>query len=167
MASWWAFSPSRFLGYFMYAANALSCSAHQWTVSKAAEYKSNLTYNTICATLKHYHFIIMVRCKSVYDPQCSFGRLSNFPLARDMMIVWSKRGNINRDALVTILLCNTLVVARCCRQLIGPVGWVLSNLQVMDCMNIFILMKWHLHLSCVKNMYDCTCKGKTRWKYIG
>jgi len=35
------------------------------------------------------------------------------------MMVWSKRGNINTAALVTIAQCNT-VVARCSRQLIGP-----------------------------------------------
>jgi len=35
-----------------------------------------------------------------------------------VMLVWS-RGNINTAALVTVVLCNTLV-ARCSRQLIGP-----------------------------------------------
>jgi len=39
------------------------------------------------------------------------------------MTVWSKRGNINTAALVTIAQCNTLV-ARCSRQLIGPANWV-------------------------------------------
>jgi len=35
------------------------------------------------------------------------------------MMVWSKRGNINVAALVTIVQCNTLVVL-CSMQLIGP-----------------------------------------------
>jgi len=35
------------------------------------------------------------------------------------MMNWSKRGNINTAALVTIAQCNTLV-ARCSRKLIGP-----------------------------------------------
>jgi len=42
------------------------------------------------------------------------------------MMVWSKRGNINTAALVTIVQCNTLVM-RCFRQLIGPADWVLSH----------------------------------------
>jgi len=40
-----------------------------------------------------------------------------------LMMVWSKRGNINTAAQVTIAECNTLVV-RCSRQLIGPADWV-------------------------------------------
>jgi len=44
-----------------------------------------------------------------------------------LMMDWSKRGNINAAALVTILLCNTLV-ARCSRQLIGPADWVFVTL---------------------------------------
>jgi len=43
------------------------------------------------------------------------------------MMVWSKRGNINTAALVTIAQCNTLV-ARCSRQLIGPADWVFHSL---------------------------------------
>jgi len=42
------------------------------------------------------------------------------------MMVWSKRGNINTAALVTIPQCNTLV-ARCSRQLIGPANGFLSH----------------------------------------
>jgi len=42
------------------------------------------------------------------------------------MIVWSKTGNINTAALVTIAQCNTLV-ARGSRQLIGPADWFLSH----------------------------------------
>jgi len=42
------------------------------------------------------------------------------------MMDWSKRGNINTAALVTIAQCNTLVV-RCSRQLIGPADWVFSH----------------------------------------
>jgi len=42
------------------------------------------------------------------------------------MMVWSKRGNINTSALVTIAQCNTLV-ARCSRQLIGPADWLVSH----------------------------------------
>jgi len=38
-------------------------------------------------------------------------------------LVWSKRGNINSAALVTIAQCNTLV-ARCSRQLLGPADWI-------------------------------------------
>jgi len=37
------------------------------------------------------------------------------------MMDWSKRGNINTAAIVTIVQCNTFV-ARCSRQLIGPTG---------------------------------------------
>jgi len=39
----------------------------------------------------------------------------------------SKRGNINTAALVTILLCNTLVIL-CSRQLTGPADWVFVTL---------------------------------------
>jgi len=41
------------------------------------------------------------------------------------MMDWSKKGNINIAALVTIVLCNTLI-ARCSRQLIHvcPADWV-------------------------------------------
>jgi len=39
---------------------------------------------------------------------------------------WSKRGNINTAALVTVVQCNILV-ARCSRQLIGPADWFLSH----------------------------------------
>jgi len=38
-------------------------------------------------------------------------------------MVWSNRGHINTAALVTILLCNSLV-AQCYKQLIGPADWV-------------------------------------------
>jgi len=48
------------------------------------------------------------------------------------MTDWSKRGNINIAALVTIAQCNTLV-ARCSRQLIGPAGWVFVTLGPSDC----------------------------------
>jgi len=37
------------------------------------------------------------------------------------MMEWSKRGNINIPALVTIVQCNTLVAR--CSQLIGPADW--------------------------------------------
>jgi len=40
-------------------------------------------------------------------------------ISRSLLVWWSKRGNINTAALVTIAQCNTLV-ARCSRQLIGP-----------------------------------------------
>jgi len=43
-----------------------------------------------------------------------------------LVIVWSKRGNIHKAALVTIAQCNTLV-ARCSRQLIGPAIGFLSH----------------------------------------
>jgi len=39
-----------------------------------------------------------------------------------LMMDWSKRGNLNTAALVTIVQCNNLV-ARCSRQLIGPADW--------------------------------------------
>jgi len=45
---------------------------------------------------------------------------------------WSKRGNINTAALVTIVQCNTLV-ARCSRQLIGPADWVFVTLGPLRC----------------------------------
>jgi len=38
---------------------------------------------------------------------------------------WSKRGNINTAAVVTIVQCNTLVL--CSRQLRGLADWVLSD----------------------------------------
>jgi len=44
------------------------------------------------------------------------------------MMDWSKRGNINTAALVTIVQCNTLV-AQCSRQLIGPADWVFGSFQ--------------------------------------
>jgi len=44
------------------------------------------------------------------------------------MMVWSKIGNINIAALVTIVLYNTLV-ARCSRQLTGPADWVFVRLD--------------------------------------
>jgi len=43
------------------------------------------------------------------------------------MMDWSKRGNINTAALVTMLLCNTLAVLSS-RQLIGPADWVFITL---------------------------------------
>jgi len=49
-----------------------------------------------------------------------------------LMTVWSKRGNINTAALVTIAQCNTLV-ARCSRQLIGPADWVFVTLGPLRC----------------------------------
>jgi len=48
------------------------------------------------------------------------------------MMDWSKRGNINTAALVTIVQCNTLV-ARCSRQLIGPADWVFVTLGPLRC----------------------------------
>jgi len=49
-------------------------------------------------------------------------------------MVWSKRGNINAAALVTIAQCNTLVV-RCSRQHIhvGPSDWVFVTLGPLLC----------------------------------
>jgi len=46
--------------------------------------------------------------------------------------VWSKRGNINTAALITIAQCNTLV-ARCSRQIIGPADWVFVTLGLLRC----------------------------------
>jgi len=47
-------------------------------------------------------------------------------------MVWSKRGNINTAAPVTIAQCNTLV-AWCSRQLIGPADWVFVTLGPLRC----------------------------------
>jgi len=49
-----------------------------------------------------------------------------------VMMVWSKRGNINTAAVVTIAQCNTLV-ARRSRQLIGPADWVFVTLGPLLC----------------------------------
>jgi len=49
-----------------------------------------------------------------------------------LMMVWSKGGNINIAALVTIVLCNTLV-ARGSRQLIGPAVGVFVTLEPSRC----------------------------------
>jgi len=49
-----------------------------------------------------------------------------------LMMVWSKRGNINTAAVDTIAQCNTLV-ARCSRQLIGPADWVFVTLGPLRC----------------------------------
>jgi len=49
-----------------------------------------------------------------------------------LMTVWSKRGNINTAALVTIAQCNTLV-AWCSRQLIGSADWVFVTLGPLHC----------------------------------
>jgi len=49
-----------------------------------------------------------------------------------LMMVWSKKGNINTAALVTIAQCNTLV-AWCSRQLIGPADWVIVTLGPLRC----------------------------------
>jgi len=51
-----------------------------------------------------------------------------------LMMVWSKRGNINIAAVVTIvgLQCNTLV-ARCFRQLVGPVDLVFDIPGLLRC----------------------------------
>jgi len=48
------------------------------------------------------------------------------------MMDWSKRRNIITAALVTIVLCNALVV-RCSRQLIGPADWVFVTLGPLLC----------------------------------
>jgi len=49
-----------------------------------------------------------------------------------LMMEWSKRGNINTAALVTIAQCNTLV-ARCSRQLIGSAYWFFITLGPLRC----------------------------------
>jgi len=49
-----------------------------------------------------------------------------------LMMDWSKRGNINIAALVTVVQCNILV-ARCSRQLIGPADWVFVTLGPLRC----------------------------------
>jgi len=49
-----------------------------------------------------------------------------------LMTVWSKRGNINTAALVTIAQCNTLI-ARYSRQLIGPADSVFVTLGLLRC----------------------------------
>jgi len=63
--------------------------------------------------------------------RCRKRRLNQAPLNLRgliwlLMMVWSKRGNINAAALVTIVQCNTLV-ARCSSQLIGPADWVFCH----------------------------------------
>jgi len=63
---------------------------------------------------------------------CRKRRLNQAPLNLCSLILlammdWSKRGNINTAALVTIVKYNTLV-ARCSRQLIGPADWVFVTL---------------------------------------
>jgi len=67
---------------------------------------------------------------------CRERRLSQAPLNLRgliwlLMMVWSKRGNINTAALVTTVQCNTL--ARCSRQLIGPADWVFVILGPLRC----------------------------------
>jgi len=63
---------------------------------------------------------------------CRKSRLKQAPLNLRgiiwlVMMVWTKRGNININInATTIAQCNTLVV-RCFRQLIGPANWVLSH----------------------------------------
>jgi len=52
-----------------------------------------------------------------------------------VMMVWSKRGNINTAALVTIVQCNTLV-AQCSRQLIGPADWVFVTVHPHDVISL-------------------------------
>jgi len=49
-----------------------------------------------------------------------------------LMLVLSKKQNIDTAALVTIAQCNTLV-ARCSRQLIGPAAWVFVTLAPLRC----------------------------------
>jgi len=49
-----------------------------------------------------------------------------------LMMVWSKRGNINVAAVVIIAHCDTLG-ARCSRQLIGPEDWVFVTLGLLCC----------------------------------
>jgi len=49
-----------------------------------------------------------------------------------LMMVWSKTGNINTAALVTIAHCNTLV-AQFSRQLIDPADWVFITLELLCC----------------------------------
>jgi len=57
---------------------------------------------------------------------CRKRRLNQAPLPLWPHLItlmnWSKRGNINTAAVVTIAQCNTLVV-RCSRQLVGPADW--------------------------------------------
>jgi len=48
------------------------------------------------------------------------------------LLVWSKRGNIDTAALITIVQCNTLV-AWCSRQLIGPADLVFVTLGPLRC----------------------------------
>jgi len=68
---------------------------------------------------------------------CHKRRLNQPPLSLRgliwlLVMVWSKRWNINTAALVTIAQCNTLV-ARCSRQLIGPADWVFVTLGPVCC----------------------------------
>jgi len=70
---------------------------------------------------------------------CRKRRLNQAPLNLrgliwSLIMVWSKRGNINAAALVTIHVaqCNTFV-ARCSRQLIGPADWVFVTLGPLRC----------------------------------
>jgi len=51
------------------------------------------------------------------------------------MMDWSKRGGINTAALVTTVMCNTLVVWYS-RQLIGPADWVLSQCDLYTVLSL-------------------------------
>jgi len=71
-------------------------------------------------------------CNIVIDT-CNSSRCSAiFFFILILMMVWSKRGNINTAAVVTIVQCNTLV-ARCSRQLIGPADSVFVTLGPLRC----------------------------------
>jgi len=69
--------------------------------------------------------------------ECRKRRLNEAPLNLRglfwlLMMDWSKRGNINTAALVTIVQCNTLVVL-CSMQLLGPANWDFVTLGPLRC----------------------------------
>jgi len=85
--------------------------------------------NRVCLQVFFLHFM----CRHLWlGTTVSREPLNLRGLISLLMMVWSKRGNINTAALVTITQCNTFV-ARCSRQLIGPADWVFVTLAPLRC----------------------------------
>jgi len=83
-------------------------------------------------TVDDYWFITIIRSHQFRKRQLNQAPLNVRGLIWLLMMVWSKRGNINTAALVTVAQCNTFV-ARCSRQLIGPADWVFVTLGPLRC----------------------------------
>jgi len=100
---------------------ASQCSNQHWLMILRHIFLLLLSWKCKAFTVLLYHPGLRI------DP-LSLRRLNRALLHPRLMTVWSKRGNVNTAAPVTILLRNT-PVARCTRQLIGRLGFCHTGTQ--------------------------------------